>query len=70
MSVSHAILKYAFGQVLSGYQDFTPEAIEVCKALVIYKLIYTSEKVKETSEDSQGSSENVTFQTTGMKDKS
>ena len=41
MSVSHAILKYAFGSVLSGYQDFTPEAIEVCKALVTYKVIYT-----------------------------
>ena len=41
MSVSHSILKYAFGNVLSGYQDFTPEAIEVCKALVTSKVIYT-----------------------------
>ena len=61
MSVSHAILKYAFGLVLSGYQDFTPEAIEVCKALVISKLIYISEKNKEMSDDSGRSSENITF---------
>ena len=42
MSVSHAILKYIFSEVLSGYQDFTNELIEVCKSLVTSKVIYTS----------------------------
>ena len=43
MSVSEAILNYIFSEVLSGYQDFTNESIEVCKALVTSKVIYTSE---------------------------
>ena len=55
MSVSHAILKYVLSQVLSSYQDFTTETIDVCKALVTYKVIYTSEKREEGDMDSQRS---------------